>query len=607
MSNWNTNVKLITDGVDTVAASAVNPIITQLVNRDQYLYDKLADQSDKTVLISYNQPIQGINTIGAPVYFNTTGTSAVLKAALGGFSSSLDPAHLTPSPSAYVFGLIKETYGTGDLIYGDIYIKGLITDINFSAVLDSASLNYLSGSALTPGPLYLSTTQPGNLSILPSGASIFVGYYIGATSLVLAPNIDSLNQLYFNYRLYLLASIAGTGSTTIATSDFTKVGWVNATDAATNYHITPPTGACFYYNLPPNSDIIDPTFTVLTQAQQQDALLLKKALPAYPGAYTMVFLNGVLQTALDTDHTNGIYVIDENGIWWMTADVNYTPWTTNSSFPVALQVFITKLNPNYAASVVTSLTSTNTAITITDLDGLASSTGDLNITMNLPIASVAQTTGTGSCVQSISYDASSGILSPQLGPVVNSLVAGPGLVVSTNTETSQTTVSLSNYSLNGEVTDLEPEEADYVYKGLTSYLRLKQPVANQKVGFVGKFKLPDSLPSNEDLYIRLIAFADKSTLPSTGNLNFEFDYAVTNEGIGISGAINSATLAVPVSNFTYLVQKTVYLDSVSDNGYFVIPANKITPGSYINFRISRLNDSIYNGGIGVIGVTWIVD
>ena len=600
MNNWISNVKLFTDGVDEFNAATFNPVITSLAQRDQYLFDQINSYSDKTVLLSYNQPLAANNFIpGTPVYFNTSGGQVVLDLAKAGFASN--GPHIEPAQSAFIFGLIKQTYTGG--LYGDIYVRGLVTGVNFSLVLDSVSL---AEGVLTPGPLYLSGVEAGKLSTQPDGASIFIGYYLGNDSLVLAPNIDSLNQLFFNYQVYLQSVAAGSPSQTsgtwsISSPDFiSTVGWVNASDAATYYGMTAPSGAVFYYNLPVNSQI---TNSGLSVNKIKDAILLKQALPAYPGAYTMLFANGVLQTQYDADHDTGSYILNENGIWWTNNTTNYTPWATGGG-SLELKLCITKLNPNYASTVVTELSSPNNSIKIVDENNLPAKTGNLAVQLNLPITNTLAT-ASGYCIQSLSFDAPSGVLNLNTSPVISAIGVGPGL---TMTQTpAKTTIALGDFS-TGEVLDIEPEEAEFVYKGLNSYLRLKNPAVNQKIGFVGKVRIPSNIPANSNLYIKLNAFTDDPLAGTSGNIGFLFEYSNSNSGITIASSVTSSTITIPNTSFntgiSSLTQTEVYLDN-SGNPYFTIPGTSFSPNSYINFRISRLN-SAFTKSIGIIGVTWLI-
>lgn len=613
---WNPSVSQFTDGTSQVNASTVNNVVNQLAARDEYLFEMLNNQSDKTVMISYNQPIMEGLTPGTPVFFDNSSGQAVLRSAQAGYASGVG-GHLIPKTSAFVFGIVGNIYSgpSNPVVYGDVYLRGLIDGndasrpINFSSLLDEESA--LQG--LSPGPLYLSSTQVGKLSIYATGASIFIGYYIGSNQLVLNPNIDSLNQLYFNYKVYLKPTPCGTATNTSGTlwsithsvsaaADIaTTVGWVNASDAASVLSLTPPAGAQFYYNLPSDT-AINASGSGLTDEQRLHALQLKNALPANPAAYTMLFVNGVLQTQYDADHTNGSYIIDQNGIWWMVNQTNYVPWS-GSPGNVEIQVLITKLNPDFADSVVTSLASTNQALVVTGRDGQAAAHGDLTIQLALPISNV-NTTGNGNAIQQLSYNSVTGVTTASIAPVVNTISVGPGLNITSNAE-GQYTIALNNFSLSGEVNDIEPEESDFVYKGLHSYLRMKNPQPNQKIGFVGKLRIPASVPAGAKLNIQLVCFCDAPTTQPGSTANFVFEYSISNNGTSISSSTTSATVGVSGTVLApALTQVTLYKNGSTP--YFSIPSSAFSANSYVNFRIARVN-SAYTNPISVLGVLWVIE
>ena len=607
MSNWNLNVPRFVDGVSTMSAASVNPVVAALADRDEWLFEAVNAAAAETKLVATNQPIQGNLAKGIVVYFDTSTGTPVLTPALSSYTSAVTDGHLFPAEKAYVFGIIKQVYaGSGEngIYYGDIYVRGLITDdtIDFNTVLDTETLNNI--STLTPGPLFLSAKDPGKLSIYPSGASVFVGYFLGNGSIVLAPNIDSLSQLYFNYQVYLTSASTGTPSIvtgtqwSAGTASFSTLGWMNAADAVSSLGIVAPTGAKYFYNIPTDSDITAALNShTITHEQAQQAVLLKKALPAHPASYTMLFINGVLQTQQDADHV-GIYIIDSNGIWWTNNNTGYLPWANNPT----IQLHITKLNPDYAASIVTSITSTNPAIQVVDKFGVTSKTGDLDLTLNLNISNNTTSTGTGSAIQTLSYDAGSGVVSAISAPVINHITAGPGLTY--NVVNGQATIALNNFSLSGEVTDIEPEESDFVYKGLHSYLRIKRPQVNQKIGFIGKIKLPSSIPANTNLVFSLLAFTETGSLSSTV-YNWVFEYATSNTASSISTAVTSSALTIPANNFPSLAQATI-VNKADGTPAFIVPSSAFTANSYVNFRIARTYDTLATNSVGIIGVTWTI-
>ena len=118
MSIWNSNIPQYVDGTTQVNAAAFNANTAFLAGRDQFLFDQLNNYSDKTVLVSFNNPIANNYLPGTPVYFETSSGTAILTAAQAGYGETLSASHLIPNNSAFVFGLVKTVYsGAGGLYY----------------------------------------------------------------------------------------------------------------------------------------------------------------------------------------------------------------------------------------------------------------------------------------------------------------------------------------------------------------------------------------------------------------------------------------------------------------------------------------------------------
>lgn len=625
-TNWETAIPQIIPGTPVDAAS-INTKLSFLAGRDQFLFEQLNSYSDKTAVLSYNQPMKATGVeAGTPVYFYTEqANTAVLYPAKAGYTTSSSPAHLVPSASAFVFGIVKAVYSNSETgaRYGDVYIYGLVEGLSFAALMDTASYT---GNEPTPGPLYLSSAEEGKFTKQPTGAAIFVGYITGNTAntstIFLAPNIDSLNQMYFNYKLWLNPEAAGIaalieattpdtwtvihknqgGDVVTAAADIaTKIGWVTADDAHDILLLDKPTGASFYYNVPPTAYLTEANG--FTAEEIRNALLYKEALPPYPGAYTMLFMNGVLQSQYSADHTAGSYIINEDGIWWVDNETGYQPFgLQQNGDPLVIDLLITKLNPFYSEALVTSLTSESSMVEVLDAKTLLpATTGELTLKVN-PEFSDVSAGATGTCLQTAAFDPATQKFVRYNSPVINSIASGVG--ISSRVVNGAATISLTS-ALTGEVSDIEPEEADYVYKGLHSYLRLKRPVANQRVGFVGKLLLPQSLLTGAKLNIKLLAFGENSK-PSE-SVVFVFEYSVSKVGSTISTAVGSTSATVADTVFVANTLAEVYKNGTTP--YFSVPAEVLAPGAYVNFRIARTN--IITSGtptsIGIVGVSWVLE
>jgi hypothetical protein len=437
---------------------------------------------------------------------------------------------------------------------------------------------------------------------------------------MLQPNIDSLNQLYFNYRVYLLPKVAGTdvlssGLHSITGSDFTLTGWVDASAAVTNYGFpAAPTNARYFYNIPTVAQIAADTARMLP-SQRSDAILLKQALPPYPAAYTNLFMNGVLQTQYEPGRTSGgnndtslgAYAITDAGIWWLDNRDGYVPWTYNSNV-VQILLQTTKLNPAFQSSIITSLApfkdganDTSKVLTLVDKFTKQPATqGDLLAKFALNLANAGNVSwAAGKTVNNLAYDALNGNLVLTLGDSVSSVSVGPGLSVAN--VNGAVTVGLSSFTLSGEVTELDPEEADYVYKGLHTFLRLRNPVGAQKSGFAGRILLPPVLPSAIPLTFSLMAFGD---VTAGTNAQFLFQYSVSQVSANaITDAVVSSG-AINISGFQQNKVQTIKLDG-SSQPYFQVPASALVPNSFLNFRITRVaSSSPYTGNVNVIAVLW---
>lgn len=606
MSNWIPTVKTISDNIDPVSEDTLNPIIASLVGRDQYLFERIDSYADKAALLAYNVPVGVSSGVLAnhTVYYKA---NAGLFKALSTYGTSVDPSHLIPGEEAFVFGIVKTEYTIDSALKADVYLRGLL-DFTITDLLDSTSLASNKGT----GPLYLSSLEAGKLTFYPGGASVFVGYAVSATQLFLAPNIDSLNQLYFNYRLYLRDVPAGTavntsGTWTVGSPDYNKTGWINAADATTHYGYPTPTGAKFFYNIPSAAAITaDGT---LTAAEKKDALLYKDAIPPYPAAYSMIFLNGVLQHAYDTDHTAGIYIVNNHGVWWCNDSTTYKPWYTSPNPRITIVLQATKLNPNYKQSVVSSIAayndvSNNSTPVLSFLDSQTanpSKTGDLLVKFTLPVEGVAQDPVGASFVKDITYDEINGKLVLQTGTGVVSVVPGPGVTVSTTNGVA--TVGLSNFSLSGLVSDIEPEESEFVYKGLHSYLKIKNPNNSQRIGFVGKLALPPILPANLPLHIKLLMFGE--TTSSSYPVKFKFEYSVSKPGL-ISDVVYKANSGADIDVTNFVANNAQLVEKLGSTYYFEVPAANLAPGAFLNFRVTRVTSN-YSAPIGVLGTYWAIE
>ena len=349
---WVPTVRTIRDGED-VSQSTVNVSLEQLIQREQHLYEKFEELLGKSVLIAFGQPtypseLLGNNTLHSDelnvVYFRDDSGGKGVCRALTGFSSTSTKGMYAPNKSNYSFGIVKAmTPGQPPLV--DTYIEGLC---ELSIDLDDpdrglieVERNHLNVPVVEPfevGPYYLSRKYPGKITKNPAGIPTYVGYAISKRKFLLHSSVDEFSQFFINYRYNILDRPAATpalnaGIWTIpTTSNPNRLGWVQANNTnLPGYSIAqnPVTGetAKFFYYIP--EGLLFPTsteFNFLTRSEKVEAVELKGLLPPVPSNFVELKANGITQRLIDEYTPDGIYMIDNYGLWWFDDREGFQPW-----------------------------------------------------------------------------------------------------------------------------------------------------------------------------------------------------------------------------------------------------------------------------------------
>lgn len=687
--SWNQVVKKVING-EQVSAEEINPILAALVDRDQYLFDQIGQFESKSVLYGYNLLVNSDTPVTAlDVAYYKIGSG--LTPAKVGFSADVNTTHFTPIQDSFAFGVVKEVVAVDGQSVATVYLQGLLDGIDLGSMLNG-------GESVVPGPLYLSNSEAGKLTRFPGGLTVFIGYAISTTQLLLHPNYDSLNQLFFNYKFDIVDRPAGIATLTSGTwavefPDTTKLGWIPVANSP--YSSLAPSGSVFYYNIPQESNML--ADVSLSETELSNAVALKHALPPWPHHFTTVHVNGILQHAVDPDHLDGSYTINHAGLWWHKAADESQPWasnlrsssqvtfdtgantvgltahgladgtrvsfqSSNGVMPVNLavntvyfvrdsaantfklaatsggaaltlgsltgtpvivlswlsnkgsaqlrpkqQLNFVKLNPDYKTATVSSIQpfDDNTVRTSRSLKFLSADdrisekqTGDLLAKFQITNSLATQSPITNKAVKSVSFDNMTGTLTVTQAPVVTGLNYTEGLTAVAGPD-GVWTLSLANFTAAGQVDEIEPEDCDYLYRGLHSYLRLKNPAGTAKTGFVGKVKLPTSLPSGKNFKVKLLMFG---TTTSVNSAKFKFEYAVS-----APGTITDTVTRTNSGNDISVTGFTAYTAALVANSYFEVPAAVLQSDGFVNFRLSRVYSADYTGDIGVLGVTWAIE
>jgi len=375
---WLPNINQISDGTD-VSAATVNPILAQHTQREQHLYDKLAAIVDKSVLTAYEIPLLPEDPIVVQKYsvvfytreYIDTAFQEGIKLAEVAFETNPNQTSFTAANSSYSIGIVKEKR-TAD---SDVYLMGLIefdvdVDDPVNGLIETSECEPLED--FEPGPYFLSRTQAGKITRNPGGVAIYIGYALNRRQFILAPNISEFNQFYTTYRYNVLDRPIGKPSLTppwdVLNPDITRVGWMHVNEVTTLLPALAayiPVGAKFFYNLPSDAEIAaDTGISEEDRLEQRDFV---KNLPPNPPNLVWMVVNGVIQYPRDDYNPDGVYLINEAGIWWFDDVDNEQPWASDIETSVTFTV-----NTGTDAIVLN-----NHGLEVDDVIGLSNSGGAL--------------------------------------------------------------------------------------------------------------------------------------------------------------------------------------------------------------------------------------
>lgn len=314
--------------------------------------------------------------LGAAIYYDTTAETHLL--ALAGVEADSTSGTVVPAPTAFCVGIcVSKTGQTGRVIS--------VGWVDISAWAEAMGVD-------EPGLYYLSSRDPGELTLQRPAVGIPVLHYIGGGRALVYPQIRNLGEEHVHYSFKLEPDAAGdkmlVGSTwSIGNADSSRRGWLPAGHEVFNG--AAPEGAKFGYNLAAHEGV-------------------RQVWPPVPAdAVEMIWDTG--ENRAGTNNTefivgseDALVRMDSNGIWWMTDCDPDVPWynldsssssgsssssssSSGDSCPArsqgpVLRLSFARISYPTARGVVTSLTpKTGSGLTVTDADGNEAATGDLEI------------------------------------------------------------------------------------------------------------------------------------------------------------------------------------------------------------------------------------
>jgi hypothetical protein len=291
---WQAAVRRIVDGMP-VAASSINPPLSDLAKRDEYLKALLDELNYGEALMIREAPVSDDVVVGMPVYLDTQD---------GEFKPGLAAVDFTETgegrtaDSAYVWGVVSYKYTSTS---ADVVTSGVIRNLSLVGLVEDPTES---------GPLYLSAAEEGHLSLQKQPASSFVMYWWAEAQVALvSPTPREVLESHVHYRFELTAAPAGTPNApvrtlevaqkqSIVTPDTDEEGWLPAASFP-----DAPAGAKFGYNLVKHPE-------------------LNAVFPPVPVSNYYVEVVGGNRGTSRAD-----VVVDHGGIWWMDDDYGFAPWS----------------------------------------------------------------------------------------------------------------------------------------------------------------------------------------------------------------------------------------------------------------------------------------
>lgn len=544
---WITMLELIKNG-EPVDARTDNRVLEQLGQRTDYLKAIVDAVSGANGIFDISAPVAAEVLEGQPVYWNAERLR--YEQALAAFSVTNVGLYSSLADSAYCLGICvsKSSAARGTVLY-----SGHVDDVDFSAAIDGV---------VTPGPYFLSSTEPGKLVKNRPPTAIFVMFGMTSQgqlgSAHVNPSVREVLESHIHYSVALeYGDVVG------------DPGWSVAFDPS-----LAPAGTQYRY-------------TVEADAR------LTSIFPFAPEDAAYFDIDGI--------GANEKVVIDMNGIWWVDA-VNDPDKYEN------MTVYYAKMTARTNTTMVTSMRPFSEGpLSFVDCYGKTAYAGDLYAKLSLLLEqggdgsagwlafkemSDTQQFLRGPIVENVRS------VSPEIGITVETIEGVPqGLTDVDGRMAGRLVLSFNNPSdLSRELTPTLVSLTNATqedYNGQVPYVGLPASLASS-VSY--RFDIPTNVNGTFKLMFKTWVFAPVGgVLPALA-----CSYTVVKAASGstlknMSGnTTGSAALSIPITN-------------VSANDYVLgslLPSSGIavSPGEQIHVTVSRAADVSYGGAVGMLRV-----
>jgi hypothetical protein len=524
-----------------VNASYTNAAIKDLIQRTDFLYDK-SNATEAAKLV-----LNDVSSIVPGI-----DVSSVTDYDTVAFEENLGTMYLTKAQAVLESDIL---FAAGVLLDGNVIVYGTIdipaggTPSGYSAYM-LADDDWIDG-----GQYYLSDTLPGKLTVLPGAASprVRIGYYLGQG--VFLVDISVLAEFYQHKHI-------------------TQV-------------ITAPNA--------PEDDITAPIF-----------------IPVSPSPFsnysTFLFTNGTLaKYGIDYDVTvSG----GSPGIRWLWLTANTDPDDPTYD-PAAYMIdntiylLLTYMLPVGTGTGVTSLVACNENVLVTDCSGNPASKGDIKLCAISRFQKDTEMLNGCRVIKEISYSDIDDKIHYSMGPVVEKLTAGPGIVIVQDSTCQagqgKLTVSANYAGSYDEIPAVALRNAKEGVLGLYPYVSLIKEYAS---GFLAKKRLNAALDNTLFTHLILDYFIPASALNKAVILQLDWTVTPPYDPVGTTTAAldsvaTSVTITVPLGpTATHLANRPVRLIL-----YSFAPLSGPVANGLLGMNIKRLHTNAgdtYTGAFNIL-------
>lgn len=588
-----------------VRAGEVNRPLRQLDQNAKHIWDAFQAAATGSTVYSRRVTVEAEAKVGMAVYMDATAQS--FKRGLAFAEVDNTTGVVSTSPSSQIWGVVAVKHNA---TLADILLFG-IADIDISqATTDGAP---------AAGVYYLSGASPGKLLRQKPPVSVAVLRRTTDGKVFVQPQfVDHLDR-HSHYQYKLVCEPAGThsqptedGLHVITDANSLLPGWLPADHIA--FDGKAPPGAVFGYNLSAHPSLQNAWPPVpLSNAE----LLWNKALSIDVG-FTGVPIG-----------TDGLAVLDQNGIWWMSNCFGDVPWpldfdSTNSlsysdsigaecprQNTMAMTLYFTRVNFSTDSTVVLSLRSSDARLRIRCYGdpNKASSTGHLDLSLDLNFAVNNDKTG---YLALKNFDPDTGAF--DRGPVTEGVFAlSDNVNISGTVSGLRTIASISRTVYQGLIgisvdpSDTKELDVQLVRLDGVEEARYNDPPimylefpADDETEFRGKIHVPADLSIvSPELRLRFwILGRAAGTLPQ-----LEFSYVLLDMPTSV------LTAAEDLDDFSETSLTCVTVATLTNSNQYVIAESdtiEVVPGQTLYFTVRRLAADGYVSDVGVLRQSGVI-